>query len=163
MRRRLPRSRPLPPGTGGSFPRMPTLCETGMGVNYAAQRMSELEQAVRAVVRDCLAVSPGEEVLVISNPATQAIGERLRDEAEAAGGDAVLVVIAERGSHGAEPPDAVAAAMLKADVIMAPTVQSLSHTAARKAATDAGARAGTLPGATQEMLARAMSADLEQL
>jgi leucyl aminopeptidase (aminopeptidase T) len=125
--------------------------------------MSELEKAVRAVVRDCLAVRPGEEVLVISNPATQAIGERLRDEAEAAGGDAVLAVMGERGSHGAEPPEAVAAAMLKADVILAPTVQSLSHAAARKAATDAGARAATLPGATEAMLARVMSADLEEL
>ena len=62
-----------------------------------------------------------------------------------------------------EPPDSVAAAMLKADVLLVPTVQSLSHTAARKAATDAGARAATLPGATEEMLARVMSADMEEL
>ena len=33
--------------------------------------MSELEQAVRAVVRDCLGVREGEEVLVVCNPATQ--------------------------------------------------------------------------------------------
>jgi len=48
-------------------------------------------------------------------------------------------------------------------VLLVPTVQSLSHTAARKAATDAGARAATLPGATEEMLARVMSADMTQL
>ena len=36
--------------------------------------------------------------------------------------------------------------MAAADVVLCPTVQSLSHTAARKAATEAGARIATLPG-----------------
>ena len=125
--------------------------------------MSDLDRAVRTVVRDCLAVGEGEEVLVVANPATQTIGERLRDESQDAGGDSVLTVMTERAQHGTEPPDAVAAAMLKADVIMVPTVQSLSHTAARRAATDAGARAGTLPGVTEEMLARVMSADMAEI
>src|SRR5918995_1258446 len=102
--------------------------------------MGELERAVEAVVRDCLGVKTGEDVLVICNPATQPLGERLRDEAEGAGADAVLAVIAERASHAAEPPDPVAAAMAEADVVLAPTIQSLSHTAARKAANEAGAR-----------------------
>ncbi len=108
-------------------------------------------------------MSAGEDVLVVCNPATREIGERMREEAEAAGGDAVLAVMGERGSHAAEPPPTVAAAMLAADVVLAPTAQSLSHTAARKAATDAGARAATLPGVTEELLARVMSADMEGL
>jgi leucyl aminopeptidase (aminopeptidase T) len=125
--------------------------------------MSELEQAVWAVVRECLGVREGEEVLVVCNPATEGIGEALRSEAADAGGDAVLVVISERASHGAEPPTTVAEAMAAADVVLAPTVQSLSHTAARKRATEAGARIATLPGVTEEMLARVMSADMEGL
>jgi leucyl aminopeptidase (aminopeptidase T) len=102
-------------------------------------------------------------VLVVSDPATQRLGERLRDEAAGIGAEAVLAVISERPSHGAEPPRTVAEAMAAADVVMAPTVQSLSHTAARKRATDAGARCATLPGVTEEMLARVMSADMEGL
>jgi leucyl aminopeptidase (aminopeptidase T) len=125
--------------------------------------MSELEQAVRAVVRECLGVREGEEVLVVCNPATEGIGEALRSEAADAGGDAVLVVISERDSHGAEPPTTVAEAMAAADVVLAPTMQSLSHTAARRRATEAGARIATLPGVTEEMLARVMSADMEGL
>jgi leucyl aminopeptidase (aminopeptidase T) len=125
--------------------------------------MSDLDRAVKAVVHDCLAVGEGEDTLVVANPATLGIGQRLRDEAEAAGSEAMLALMSERAQHGTEPPDAIAAAMLKADVIMVPTVQSLSHTAARKAATDAGARAATLPGVTEEMLARAMSADMDEL
>ena len=125
--------------------------------------MSDLDRAIKAVVRDCLGVREGEEVLVVANPATAGLGERLRDEAQAAGAEAVLATMAERASHAGEPPRSVAEAMLAADVVLAPTVQSLSHTAARKAATDAGARIATLPGVTEEMLARVMSADMEGL
>src|SRR3954447_771440 len=125
--------------------------------------MDDLDRAVRAVVRECLGVREGEVALVVCNPVTQRVGERLRKEAAEAGADAVLTVITERPSHGAEPPRVVAEAMAAADVLMAPTVQSLSHTAARKRATDAGARCATLPGVTEEMLARVMSADMEGL
>jgi leucyl aminopeptidase (aminopeptidase T) len=125
--------------------------------------MSDLERAVAAVVRECMGVGEGEAVLVVCNPATQGLGERLRGAAEDAGGDAVLTVMAERGSHAAEPPGPVAAAMREADVVLVPTVQSMSHTAARKAATEAGARVATLPGATEDMLARLMSVDMAEL
>lgn len=122
--------------------------------------MDDLDRAVAAVVRDCLGVSDGEEVLVVCNPATQHLGERLREEAAEAGGDSVLAIISERASHAAEPPRTVAEAMAAADVLLAPTVQSLSHTAARKRATERGARCATLPGVTEDMLARVMGADM---
>jgi leucyl aminopeptidase (aminopeptidase T) len=122
-----------------------------------------LEKAVSAVVRDCLGVAENDEVLIVCNPATRDLGERMRAEAEDAGGDPVLALMSERDSHAAEPPEPVAAAMAAADVVLAPTVQSLSHTAARKAASEAGARIATLPGVTEEMLARVMSADMEGL
>jgi leucyl aminopeptidase (aminopeptidase T) len=125
--------------------------------------MSDLERAVKAVVRDCLGVKDGEEALVVCNPVTQHLGERLREEAADAGADAVLAVISERASHAAEPPRTVAEAMAVADVVLAPTVQSLSHTAARKRASEKGARCATMPGATEEMIARVMSADMEGL
>ena len=125
--------------------------------------MGELDKAVSAVVRDCLGVKEGEEVLVVCNPATQSLGEAMRAEAEDAGGDAVLAVISERESHAGEPPASVAEAMAVADVVLGPTVQSLSHTAARRRASEAGARIATLPGVTEEMLARVMSADMPEL
>jgi leucyl aminopeptidase (aminopeptidase T) len=110
-----------------------------------------------------MAVEPGEEVLVICNPVTEEIGALMRIEAQGDGADATLAVISERDSHAAEPPAPVAAAMAAADVVLAPTIQSLSHTAARKAASEAGVRIATLPGVTEEMLARMMSTDLGEL
>ena len=124
---------------------------------------ADLDKAVRTVVRQCMGVSPGEDLLVICNPVTEELGALMRIEAQGDGADATLAVISERDSHAAEPPRAVAAAMAAADVVLAPTIQSLSHTTARKAATETGVRIGTLPGVTEEMLTRLMNADLEEL
>ena len=116
--------------------------------------VSELQRAVATVVRDCLGVREREQVLSVCNPATIGLGERLRAEAGKLGADAVTALMAERPSHGAEPPATIAAAMRAADVVFCPTVQSLSHSAARREASEAGARIATLPGVTEEMLAR---------
>ena len=64
-------------------------------------------------------------------------------------------------STAQEPPAPVAAALAAADVFIAPTSKSLSHTKARKAATDGGARGATLPGVTASMLARLMACDFD--
>jgi leucyl aminopeptidase (aminopeptidase T) len=110
-----------------------------------------------------MGIEPGEDVLVVCNPVTEEIGALMRIEAQGDGADATLAVISERDSAAAEPPRAVAAAMAAADVVLAATIQSLSHTAARKAASDAGARVGSLPGVTEEMLSRLMTSDLEEI
>ena len=122
-----------------------------------------LETAVATVIRECLEVKAGEEVLVVANPATSGLGAALREEAVRDGADAVLAIISERESHAGEPPAGVASAMVEADVVVAPTVQSLSHTDSRKRASESGTRIATLPGVTPEMLTRLMSDDMEAL
>ena len=125
--------------------------------------MSDLGPAVNTVVRRCLDVRDGEGVLVIVDEATREIGEALRTEAAAAGGDAVLAVMDERENDGTEPPPTIAAALAAADVFIAPTSRSLSHTQARKRASEAGARGATMPGVTADMLARVMAVDFEAM
>jgi leucyl aminopeptidase (aminopeptidase T) len=119
-----------------------------------------LDIAVRTLIRGCLDLQPGEEVLVICNPITEELGALMRINAQGEGGEATLAVISERDSHAAEPPPAVAAAMLVAEIVIAPTIQSISHTEARRAATEAGVRIASMPGVTGEMLGRVMGADL---
>ena len=124
---------------------------------------SALDRAVNTLIRDCLDLNPSEEMLVICNPITEELGALLRINAQGEGGEATLAVISERESHAAEPPRAVAAAMLAVDIVVAPTIQSISHTEARRAATEAGVRVASMPGVTGEMLARVMGADLKLL
>ncbi|HUA05827.1 MAG TPA: aminopeptidase [Solirubrobacteraceae bacterium] len=125
--------------------------------------MTDLAPAVRTVVRRCLAVQDGENVVVVVDPQTRTIGEALRDESAAAGGDAVLIVMDERATDGTEPPSPVAAALEASDVFLAPTSRSLSHTSARKRATDGGARGATMPGVTEDMLGRVMAVDFDTM
>src|ERR1700748_1280512 len=118
--------------------------------------MDELAKAVQGVVGRCLGVRDGEDVVVVVDEGTQEIGELLRAEAARVGAEAVLTVMDPREVDGQEPPAPVAGALAAADVFIAPTTKSLSHTRARKAATDNGARGATLPGVTQDMLGRLM-------
>ncbi len=125
--------------------------------------MTELGPAVTTVIHRCLGVKDSEDVLVIVDPAKLEIGEALHDEARRAGAEAVLAIIDERATDGTEPPRPVAAALSNCDVYIAPTTRSLSHTAARKRASEAGARGATMPGISAEMLARVMAVDFERM
>lgn len=125
--------------------------------------MPDLQAAIDTVLQRCLRVSAGEEVLVIIDPPAREIGRALRDGARGLGAEAVLAEMDERPSHGSDPPRSVTAAMQAADVVIAPTLKSLSHAPARRRATDAGARVATLPGVTADMLARMMAVDFDEM
>jgi leucyl aminopeptidase (aminopeptidase T) len=123
--------------------------------------MPELETAVDTIIQRCLAVRDGEDVLVVADEGTRRIGEALREGAAKVGADAVLAIMDERATDGTDPPRPLAAAMSACDVFIAPTSRSLSHTPARKRASEAGVRGATLPGVTEDMLARVMAVDSE--
>jgi leucyl aminopeptidase (aminopeptidase T) len=121
--------------------------------------VSDLDRAIRTVLVDCLGVTSGESVLVLTDPAKRPIAEALVAQARSMGAETVLTEMSERETHGSEPPSAVAAAMLDVDVFIAPTSKSVSHTEARRAASERGVRAATMPSITEDMLVRTMSAD----
>ncbi|HVL65279.1 MAG TPA: aminopeptidase [Actinomycetota bacterium] len=125
--------------------------------------MSDISRAVRTVLVDCLKVGAGENVLVVTDPKRRPIGDALVAAARELEAEAVLAEMAERVTHGTEPPPAIASAMLACDVLLAPTTKSVSHTAARRAASERGARAATMPEVTEDMLVRTMSADYAEV
>ena len=71
-----------------------------------------MSTAVDTVVRSCLGVREGENVLVVTDPERRSIADAIVGRARELGADAVLVEMAERANHGVEPPDSIAAAML---------------------------------------------------
>ena len=123
----------------------------------------DLSRAAASALDDGLALKPHECLVVVSDPGTRTIAEVLVAAGRERRAETVLVEMSERENNGTEPPPAVAAAMTTADVLIAPTTKSLSHTAARRAANDAGARVATMPGITEDMMARTMSADFSSL
>jgi leucyl aminopeptidase (aminopeptidase T) len=124
---------------------------------------SDLDRAIETVLTRCLAVRDDEEVLVIVDPARERLGHALLDAARGLGADGSLIILPADPRRGFEPPRAVAAAFSACDVFIAPCEPSLSHTTARKAASEKGIRGATLPGVTEDILARLMSADFDTM
>lgn len=123
----------------------------------------DLEPAAETAVRQCMALEEDESCAIVTDDKRAPIGEALYAVARGITPDTVLLRYPPGPQHGAEPPEPVAAAMANADVVLAPTSKSLSHTRARGAATDAGARAATLPGITEEVFTTGLDADYERI
>jgi len=122
-----------------------------------------LREAAATAVDQCMALDGEESCAVVTDDERLPIGEALYDAASAVTDDAVLLRYPPGEQHGTEPPAPVAAAMADADVVLAPTTKSLSHTRARRRACDAGARAATLPGITDDVMIAGLDADYEAI
>ncbi|MBA7597216.1 hypothetical protein ES703_04212 [subsurface metagenome] len=116
--------------------------------------MRELLKGARIAVKTCMGVRLGESVLVVTDPPRLKIAEALIKAARAVGAEATLICMQTLSRHGEEPPEVVASAMRAADVVLAPTTYSLTHTQARHQACRAGARIATMPMITEDMMRR---------
>lgn len=125
--------------------------------------MSELRGAAETAVRQCLALEETESCAIITDDKREPIGKSLYDVASEITDDAVIVRYPPGETHGSEPPVPVASAMASADVVLAPTTKSLSHTRARTEANEAGARVATLPGITEDVFITGLDADYESI
>jgi leucyl aminopeptidase (aminopeptidase T) len=101
----------------------------------------EIMRVAHRVIADYMAVKPGERVLLVVDTRTSpAIYESLAAAAHAVGGDPVIAMMTPRAKSGMEPPEPIAAAMVKADVIIAAASRSMYHIEAKNQAKLAGAR-----------------------
>jgi leucyl aminopeptidase (aminopeptidase T) len=124
---------------------------------------SDTRTAAETAVRQCMALGGDESCVVVTDDERLPIGEALYEAARAVTDDATLLRYPPGNQHGEEPPAAVAAAMAAADVFLAPTTKSLSHTRSRSEACEAGARGATLPGVTEAVFVTGLDADYESI
>ncbi len=106
---------------------------------------SAVMQVARSLINVCMCVKPGESVLIVTDNIRKDLGLPIYQAALETGNEAVYIEMKPRPVNGAEPPKAVADAMYDADVIVAITTTSLSHTNAKIRATQHGARIATMP------------------
>lgn len=123
----------------------------------------DLRQAARTALIQCMGLRAGESCLVVTDRELFSVGAAFWEEAFQAGAEAMLIEMIPRRRNGEEPPQAVAWAMKHANVVIIPTSKSLSHTAARREACQAGARIASLPGITEECAVRTLVADYDEI
>ncbi|NLV05325.1 aminopeptidase [Haloarcula rubripromontorii] len=124
---------------------------------------SSLRAPAETAVKQCLNLQSDESCAVVTDDQRKAIGEALYRVAAEVTDDAVFVRYPPGEQHGAEPPAPVAGAMATADVVLAPTTKSLSHTEARTDANEAGARVATLPGISEGVFLMGLDADYHRI
>lgn len=124
-------------------------------------KTNELKKAADIAILQCMGVQPGETVLIVVDTPQRELGLLLAESSRLAEAETLLIEMDQRDNHGEEPPVAIAAAMLKVDVILLPTSKSLSHTDARRMATEAGARIASMPMITATVMARTLVADYQ--
>ncbi|NUE01785.1 aminopeptidase [Halorubraceae archaeon YAN] len=124
---------------------------------------SPLRLAAQTAISQCMNLSADESCLIVTDDKRQPIGEALYDVACEITPNASIIRYPPSEQHGEEPAEPVATAMAAADVFLAPTTKSLSHTRARGSANDAGARGATLPGITEDVFVTGLDADYESI
>ena len=124
---------------------------------------SSLRVPAETAIKQCMDLRPGESCAVVTDDKRKAIGEALYRVASEITDETVFVRYPPGNQHGEEPPRPVAGAMRTADVVLAPTTKSLTHTEARSDANAAGARIATLPGITEGVFLMGLDADYEAI
>jgi leucyl aminopeptidase (aminopeptidase T) len=122
-----------------------------------------MQNAAKTIVNQCMNLQPDESVLIITDSGKRLIADALFEAARQITPKVSFTEIPVGRHHGDEPPENCAEDMLNYDVILMATTMSLSHTNARKAATEAGARIASMPGITEDTMKRTLLADYRQI
>lgn len=125
---------------------------------------TEIFRYAVVIVDKCAGIMAGEQVLVVSDTlADQSITQALVGAALAAGAEASAIIYAARKQSPHEPPPAVVEAMKASDVVFLYTGASLTHSQARRAAQQAGARVIVMAGVNEDVFLRTVPVNLERV
>ena len=91
--------------------------------------MSTYKKTGKVIVNNFLGIKANEKVVIITDEAKRKIALEIFKEAKNLA-ETVVVEILPTSRNGEEPPELVCGILEKADVIIAPTTMSLSHTKA---------------------------------
>jgi leucyl aminopeptidase (aminopeptidase T) len=125
--------------------------------------MSEFERAAKQALGTCLGLRAHETLLVLADTPLAELARAIAAHGRELAKEVVYLEYSPRQRNGEEPPPPVPAVMQLVEAVLAITSRSITHTKARREATAAGARVATMPGITEEMLVRTMSADYEAI
>ena len=124
--------------------------------------LTKFQKAAKAALKNYMGLASDEVLLVISDNVKRDVGLTIYDMANKMCREALYIEMEARGNHGEAPPEPIAKLMKEVDVIVAPTNKSITHTKARREASEQGVRIGTMPGITEETMIRCLSGEPDE-
>jgi aminopeptidase len=121
------------------------------------------QNLIKTVLNKILNLNKEEKLLIISDNVKKNLAEEFFMYAVSNKYKAKLTLIPELKQNGEEPSRDVSKEMLHSNAILMITNKSLSHTEARRFASEKGARIISAPGITEEILNRCVDIDYEEL
>lgn len=112
----------------------------------------QMAKGAEKIVKTCVKVQPGEEVLIVTDPLKFSIAEVIAEAAYAAGAHAIISIMESRVTDSEEPPVTVAAAMKASQAFICVVGKSITHTRAVKEALANGARGVVLTQFEENMM-----------
>ena len=112
--------------------------------------MDELMKGARIAVNQCMNVNPREKVIIITDKKMSIeLSEALARAVKEVKAECMIQLIPHREVNGTEPSKEIAELMKTPDALFILTSWSISHTAARRNASEAGVRIASMPKVTE--------------
>ena len=114
--------------------------------NYLMSRGAE------KVVKTCVKVKAGEEVLIVTEVSKMSIAEALAEAIYAVGAQVIIAIMEPRSQDSEEPPKTIANAMKTSDAFISVVGKSITHTHAVKDAVANGSRGVVLTQFQEQLM-----------
>jgi leucyl aminopeptidase (aminopeptidase T) len=125
--------------------------------------MVPIQTAIRSALKDCLNIQSNETTLVLADEPMMELAQIFHSQAKKISGKPLFLCLPEIANNGFEPSRAISTLMSECHVILLVTSHSLSHTKARKKASNRGARIASLPGIKVECLERTLTGNYKEI
>lgn len=119
--------------------------------------------ALKAIFQESLKLKSHESCLIITDVIKEDIGREFYEFAKSITPRVKIIIMQAMSEHAQEPPDVIAQEMILFDVQFLITDKSLSHTRARRKATQTGARIASMPTVTEDIINRCTLIDYDDL
>lgn len=113
--------------------------------------MTKIKEIVQKLMKTNFKFDTNVPILVVTDTSTQQLGTAFYEALQELSWDATIQIMEDRTKSGEEPDALIAAEMLKYGIVFCLTKHSLTHTVARREASEQGISVITMPGITEDI------------
>ena len=122
-----------------------------------------IESGTEKILKESMGLKKDETLLIITDPKMYPIASKMYQISQKFSDEPILILMKEREHNGEEPPKPVSVALENSDVSLLATTKSLTHTEARRRASERGTRIASMPGVTEEMFSTGLQVDYQKM